>query len=234
MKKISLFCLPFAGGSKYSYRKYEQNAPSGIAIIPLEYPGRGQRTREALVTDLDWLIDDLYSQVSSRVDRENYAIYGHSMGGLAAYLLARKIVERGHIPPVHLFITGTAGPSSPSRGEKKRHLLEKKEFIEEIRSLDGCPEEILKNEQLLEFFEPILRADFTATENYQHRKAGPLDIPFTVLTGTQEDLEKADIALWQLETNHTVDFRRLPGNHFFIFESPKKILEIIKGKLMIP
>lgn len=232
-KTTNLFCLPFAGGNKYSYREFVEKAPSFLNLITLDYPGRGTRMREPMPINIDALAHDLYTQVSPLIGQENYAIYGHSLGGLMAYLLTRKLLENGHHAPSHVFITGTTGPSAMSRSEKKRHLLNKEDFINEVRALDGMPEEILNNEELLYYFEPILRSDFKISENYIYQEKSPLNIPITVITGTEEDMEMEDIQLWQKETSHIVDFKRLPGKHFFIFQHAFKIVEIISRKLYL-
>ena len=233
-KTIQLFCLPFAGGNKYSYREFIEKTPSFLKIVTLEYQGRGTRMQDALVTDINEMVNDVFGQVSPLIGQQDYAIYGHSLGGLMAYLLTLKLVENNHKPPMHIFITGTSGPSSPDRQEeKKRYLLPQKEFIEEIRALDGMPEEILENEELLYYFEPILRADFQASETYTYRERPPLTIPFTVVTGTEEDIEPENIKLWQKESIYPVDFKRLPGKHFFIFQHTFKIIEIISKKLYL-
>jgi surfactin synthase thioesterase subunit len=233
MEKINLFCLPFAGGSKYSYRLYEENLPAFLNIIALEYPGRGTRMSEPLKEDIHLLVNDLYMQIENRLDSTAYAIYGHSMGGLISYLLTRKIIENKRKAPLHVFITGTSGPAALSRTEKKRHLLDKKSFIEEVRNLNGSPDEILQNDELMDFIEPILRADFKVSENYIYIPREHLNIPMTVITGTKEDMKLEDIHLWQKETSVPVDFRRMPGSHFFIFKYPYEIIGIIAKKLLV-
>jgi surfactin synthase thioesterase subunit len=232
MEKFNLFCLPYAGGNRYSYRKFEQISLPFLNIIPLEYPGRGNKMGVPLLTDLDALICDLYHEIKGLADSGSYAVYGHSMGGLAAVLLVRKLIKNNHRAPLHLFVTGTTGPSSSSRNEKKRHLMDRKEFMEEIRNFEGSPEEILQNEELVNYYEPILRADFTASENYVYQEEEPLPIPFTVITGTNEDMNDEDIRLWQKESKCEVDFCRLPGNHFFIFKYANEVLNIISKKLI--
>ncbi|MEO5892706.1 MAG: thioesterase domain-containing protein [Ferruginibacter sp.] len=232
-KTTNLFCLPFAGGNKYSYRDFAGMAPSFLNIITLEYPGRGTRMREPLPVNIHALTNDLYEQLSPLLNDDDYAIYGHSLGGLMTYLLTRKLQENGRKLPTHLFITGTTGPSSISRSEKKRHLLNKTEFIAEIKDLDGMPDEILNNDELLLYFEPILRSDFKISEEYVYLEEPPLQIPVTVITGTEEDMEMEDIQLWQKETIYPVDFKRLPGKHFFIFQHTFRIIEIISKKLYL-
>jgi surfactin synthase thioesterase subunit len=232
MQRVNLFCLPFAGGSRYSYRLMKNLAPGFLQVFALDYPGRGKRTHEAFLTDIDALTEDIYDQIHGVVDGDQYAIYGHSMGGLLLSLVTRKLMRAGHKVPLHLFVTGTSGPSAPSRGDVKRHLMEKEEFIEEIRKLDGSPQEILGNTELLDYLEPILRADFAATENYVYQRSEPVDIPITVITGSDEDMEPEDIQLWQAETRQRVDFRIMPGKHFFIFDHAKEIMDIISTKVL--
>jgi surfactin synthase thioesterase subunit len=234
MKAINLICLPFAGGNKYSYREYELKASSLIKVIPLEYPGRGRRIGEPLLGDMDLIVEDIFLQVKPLLAKGDYALYGHSMGGIVACLLARKIMDSNLAPPLHLFITGTTAPSSKGRSEFKRHLLGKAEFIDEIRRLGGSPDEILENEELLEYLEPILRADFKAMETFQYEEHPQLQIPFTVITGSEEKMKKEDILLWQRESAYEVEFRTLPGKHFFIMNYAYEIIELISKKIFIP
>lgn len=229
-KPIHLICLPFAGGNKFSYRQYAEKAPPFLHITTLEYSGRGSRIKEPLMPDIHKMTDDLYNQIRNKVDHINYAIYGHSLGGLLAYLLTRKLLQNNHKAPLHLFITGTSGPSAPERLEKKRSLLNKEDFIKEIKEFGGMPDEILQNEELLYFFEPILRSDFKASENYFHTPQAPFNIPVTVITGTDEDMEKEEIETWQKETTQVVDFKVMEGNHFFIYNYIEEILGIISNK----
>src|SRR4051794_37934122 len=105
MKKINLFCLPFAGGSRYSYISFANCAPENICVIPIELPGRGSRFRETLLTNMDSVVTDIFQQIKDRLD-EPYGIYGHSMGTLSGYLLTKKIIQKNLNKPIHLFFTG--------------------------------------------------------------------------------------------------------------------------------
>jgi len=231
-EEINLICLPYAGGNKYSYRTYERNAPDMLNIITLEYPGRGTRANEPLSVDIQKVVNDLYDQILIYIStKRKYAIYGHSMGGLLGWLLCRKLESHNHTPPLHLFVSGTTGPSASSRDEKKKYLMEKSEFLEEVRKLKGSPDEVLNNEELLEYFEPILRADFELSETFVYEESARLTIPITVMTGTEEDMEEEDIRLWQNETAETVDFKAFSGGHFFILDHPKDILKVISSKV---
>lgn len=230
---INLFCVPFAGGNEYSYQKYVEKAPSFLNLIPLEYPGRGARTREPLTSDIDVVVTDIYNQIRKKNDEGDYAIYGHSMGGLVSYLVARKLIDNNYKSPLHLFVTGTPAPSAISRTIKSRHLLPRAEFIQELKELDGVPDELLQDDEILEYIEPILRTDFKACETYRYQENTPLNLPLTVITGTEENVDPADIHLWQKETECQVDFRQIPGKHFFILKYPRVIVDIIAKKLSV-
>ena len=230
MEKTTLLCFPFAGGNRYSYRKYEENAPPFLEIVTMEYPGRGSRYHEPLRFDMQSLVDDLYIRIRDRIRQGNYAFYGHSMGGLVGFLLARKIEANKEPAPRHLFVTGSNSPSSGS-DDIKRHLLTKDEFIEELRRLKGCPDEVLDDTGLIEHYEPIIRADFKASEEFVYKRSQPLGIPITVITGTREKMKTEEVRLWQTETTAAVDFRLLPGDHFFISKYYNIIIEIIVKKI---
>jgi surfactin synthase thioesterase subunit len=226
--RFNLFFLPFAGGSRFSYRVFEENATPLFKVIPIEYPGRGSRASETLLTDTSAIVEDAYIQIKDKIGNQRYAIYGHSMGGIVAWLLSRKIVEKKLPLPEHLFISGTPGPASESRKQDNWHLLDKKEFIQRIIELNGCSSEVLENPELLEYFEPILRADFQAIESFSFKPVPPLPISLTIITGTEEAISLEDIYLWKQETEKTASFRQLKGGHFFIYEHVKAIISIIR------
>jgi surfactin synthase thioesterase subunit len=232
MNTINLFCLPFAGGNKYSYRAYEKKAPPFLKILPVEYPGRGTRSTEPLLRSIDQLVNDVYNQLKQKFGEKPYAIYGHSMGALAAYLLTEKVVANGHPPPVHLFVTGAQGPNALSNEEKKTYLLPREEFMKAITDMDGIPSELLMHKELLDYIEPILRADFTITDTYRHRQTDMLHVPITVITGSEEGLKHEDILTWKDETTEQTDFYQMSGKHFFIAQHAEEIMRIVSTKIM--
>jgi len=109
--KITLYCLPFAGGHSLSYRDFQANVDENILIKPLELPGRGKRIREPLLTNLEAMADDVFQQVISDLNGQLYAIYGHSMGAILGYLLTKRLVNAGKPAPLHLFVSGRKTPA---------------------------------------------------------------------------------------------------------------------------
>lgn len=194
-------------------------------MLSVELPGRGVRYNEKLLTNLGEILDDIYCQVQYSL-KTPYAIYGHSMGALLGYLLALKIKKLGYQPPLALLLSGHGAPGI-RKERTERFKLSHYDFINEIRKLGGSPEEILNDEKLMLFFEPILRADFEAIETYRHQAQDRLSIPISILIGSQEDITDEEREGWRDVTDGPVKIHTLPGGHFFIFDHTDEVIKII-------
>ena len=230
MSNITLFCFPFAGGSSYSYQGFAPHKPDFVDLVPLELPGRGRRIRENLLRNIDAMVDDLYNQVVGKI-KGRYAFYGHSMGTLLSFRLAQRLVEKGYAPPVHLFVSGRGGPSVDRDDLVKRSQLPRPAFIEKVRELDGSPDEVLNDDDLMNLFVPVLRADFEAIEKYVYQPSNLLSVPIDVIIGSEEKISAEEAWAWQYETNAPVAVHHLPGKHFFILKHPKEIMRLIGRKV---
>jgi len=228
--RFNLYCLPHAGGNKYAYKPFVDAAPAFIKVIPLEYPGRGERVQEKPMTDVVELARLILSEIKSEL-YVPYAIYGHSMGTLVGYLLAREIRRAGYASPKFLFFTGSEGPAT-RKNEKIRHLLPENELIEELKSLGGVSDEVLNEPDIMGFFLPIIRADFHAVETYQHVEGANFDIPINVAIGTEEKVTAEEAKSWQRETKVPIELMQFHGNHFFIFDHTERIMKLITEKLL--
>ena len=222
-RRINLFCFPFAGGSVYSYRPFLSYCPPDINIVPLELPGRGRRTIEPLLTCIDEMVDDMYSRIKSHLS-EPYAFYGHSMGTVLALRTAWKIREEGLTMPLSMIMSGRGGPSNPEP-VTCRSDLPREEFFLKLRELGGSPDEVFSNEEVKSYFEPILRADFKALENYNYQPHNhPVSVPFAVMVGNEEGIALEKAMLWQQETTFQITVNTYSGGHFFIFDQPHAIV----------
>ena len=228
-QRINLICLPFAGASIYSYRNITKHIADFINIIPVELPGRGQRISEPLLSDIHKIVDDAFLQIKMHINIP-YAIYGHSMGTLMGFLLAKRILNENLPQPLHLFFSGRGGPSVQDK-DKDIHALPKKEFIKKLQEYEGSPQEILNDESIMEFFEPVLRADFKAISTYTYKKSTPFDIPITVMIGKTENTTYEEAIKWQDETSKDISLRQLPGGHFFIYQHSQEIGKIFSSTL---
>jgi len=223
-KKIIAFS--FAGGNKYSYNNL---FPVDYHVSLLEYPGRGVRVKEELITEIESLVDDLFFIIQEEITSfDNYIIYGHSMGALIGFLVCKKIEIFNLKRPDKLIVSGKKAPIFLR--DKLFSNLPNKDFWNEVSKLGGIPEELSNHPELLEYFIPILKADFKCVENYQYDKNAPkLTIPIDVFYGSDEEITKAEAEAWQEETTANVNVTELTGNHFFIFEHKEFFIKYFKG-----
>src|SRR5689334_19306023 len=136
--KVNLFCIPFAGGNKYSYREVIEFTDERFNLLRLELPGRGTRVGERLLKNIHEITDDIFEQLKDQLIAP-YAIYGHSLGALLSYLVTKKIIERNLNAPIHLFVSGGKSPSVRISNQEAIHVLPRKEFLKKLLEYGGFP-----------------------------------------------------------------------------------------------
>ncbi len=227
--RLRLYCLPYAGGSASIFRTWPESFPADIDVWPIQYPGRESRLREPPLKDLRTLVHAL-GQALMPVQDLPYALFGHSMGGLIAFELARWLAERS-TGPAHLFVSGARAPHSPGP-DRPIHALPDAQFIEALRRLHGTPEPVLRSAVLMELFLPILRADFEAVETYRYMPGLPLSCPISAFGGRDDRrVSQQDLVAWEQQTRTHFQWRLLPGDHFFVRGAPQPLLQAIAQDL---
>ncbi len=166
---MKIIAFPFAGGDRYCFNFLNNSIPKPYELHTYELPGRGVRIKEKLLSDIHAIVEDAVTWMKLLVDKD-YIVYGHSMGGLIGYLALKKLRAIGWTSPLHFIVTSSAAPISRKFRDDPYHLMPKEIFYENLQSLGGCPPQIFQHVAITEFFEPILRADFKAVENYLYKE----------------------------------------------------------------
>ena len=229
---VRLFCFPYAGGDAQVYRAWSRHLPPSVEVLAARLPGRGLRMKEAAFRDLAPLVAAVASAATPYLDRP-FAFFGHSMGALISFELARLLRERGVRGPSHLFVSGRRAPQLP-RAEPITYDLPDAEFVEYLRSLKGTPAEVFDHPELLELMLPLVRADFSVVETYQYRPGPALGCPVTAFGGeSDEEVSVEEIKAWGEQTSGRFDARIIPGDHFFLNDPPacSLMLEVIASEL---
>jgi surfactin synthase thioesterase subunit len=224
-----LFCIPFSGGNAYSYSEFKKYLPDNIELCNLELPGRGKRVSEPLLMNIEDMTMDLFKQVGNKLDIP-YAIYGHSLGALLVLTLCRYIADSGKNLPTLLFVSGQTAPSLINSDNK--HRLPDNLFINMLREMEGTPEELLADDGFLQYFLPVIRADFQSISEYKYTPANTsLSVPAVIMLGSEEKISDDDASAWQLETGGTISIHRFEGGHFFIYKNIEAICSLIAGEI---
>lgn len=232
--RTTLFCLPYAGGSALTvFRSWARKLPDTIDLRPLELPGRGGRLREPLIDRWENMLDDVLAMVRRQAGSGQCALYGHSLGALLAFECARRLRRDGGPEAVELFVSGHRAPHLP-RSVPPMYDLPRAEFIERLRDYDATPEVVLQDAELMDLFEPILRADFTLSECYAFADDGQLDCPIVVFGGRDDPhAELASLYAWERHTTARCPVRVYPGGHFFIKQFESDIVEVVATELTV-
>ncbi len=159
-----------------------------------------------------------------------FAFFGHSMGGLVAFEVARRLREQGQ-SPVHLFVSASRAPQLV-REDRPIHVLPDHEFMDELRRLNGTPEEVLEHGELMGLLLPMIRADFTALETYRHVPGPPLDCPITALGGADDpSVGRTELQAWQRQTRAAFTLHLFPGDHFYLNSAEPAVLALVARAL---
>jgi medium-chain acyl-[acyl-carrier-protein] hydrolase len=228
--RLRLFCFPYAGGGASIYQTWAEQLPDTVEVCPVQLPARGARTRERPFTDVTLLIEALAAALLPLLDKP-YAFFGHSMGGLISFELARYLRRRQSPLPIHLFISGRGAPQLAGPETAKSDLPEE-EFIEELIRLNGTPREVLDNQELMLIMIPLLRADFLLCESYAYTGEPPLDCPISVFGGLQDhEIGVEKLEGWREQTTRGFVRRMLPGDHFFFHSQRAVLLRLLAQEL---
>ncbi|WP_278187600.1 thioesterase II family protein [Micromonospora sp. R77] len=103
LPRLRLFCFPHAGGAASAYRRWLRDVPDGVEILPVQLPGRENRSTETPHTDLTTLVGELADALAAHLCVP-YALVGNSLGALVATELARELARRGFPGPAHLVV----------------------------------------------------------------------------------------------------------------------------------
>ena len=226
---MKVIFIHHAGGDKYAWRKYQETLSAKIEKVCMELPGRGDRFSEPLLTDLNAMAEDLYSQILPHLT-DNYVLVGKSMGALLAFLLVQKINTEGKKLPLHLFLSSRKAPGA-YRSHKKIASEPSSLFWEGVKSYGGCPDFLLQHQELMDLYEPILRADFQALENFQFHPMPSLPVSATVIVGKKDIIRLDEVKSWKDFFSSEVDFQELEGGHFVMYEQALTISKMIEERI---
>ena len=222
-----LYCFPHSGGSAGEFVRWADGL-SELEVLGLQLPGRGARLSEPAFTRMGPLVDDLVTNVSFG---EPFAFFGHSLGALVAYEVARALRSAGKPGPAHLFVSACAAPQLQGSGPEI-HRLPDEELAAWIDSEYGSlGPDLLANPELLQTSLPAHRADFEVVETYRHELGRPLDRPITVIGGADDNLTRTELAGWTGHTTADVDILLLPGDHFYLRQRQSAVWELITRQL---
>jgi medium-chain acyl-[acyl-carrier-protein] hydrolase len=207
-----LVCFPCAGASAAFFGPWLPHLPEGVQPIAVDMPGHGSRMGAPLATDLSTIVDDVVAALAAS-DSLPTSFFGHSMGAVVAFEVARRMAPAGASPTV-LFASSALPPHR--LGRSRLHDLPDEAFVAALAEMDGMPGDVLVHPEVMDVMLPILRADITALER-QPPSGHRIESPVVAMGGRHDrHLPPELLSGWRAHTRSTFEQHLFPGDHFYL------------------
>jgi surfactin synthase thioesterase subunit len=225
-----LLCFPFAGGGTTTFRRWAEALPRDTELCLVQLPGRDGRSDEPPCHDFTELLDQLEYELRPYLDVPT-AFFGHSMGALLCFDLARRLRRRG-LGLEALLVSGEPAPQVPRPPVAvPPHELSDEGLLAELTRY-GSAREMPGEAELLRAHLPLLRADLAVCASYRYTEEEPLDCPLVVFGGREDPLaRRGELAAWAEQTQGAFSLHMLPGDHFFIRSARQALVGLVSREL---
>jgi pyochelin biosynthetic protein PchC len=224
-----LLCFPHAGGAASYFAPFARAISGSADVLALQYPGRQERLSETGIDSIESLTRAIVPELEDWLDRP-FALFGHSMGAVVAFEVARALEHQHGQVPVGLFASGRRAPST--HRDENVHRGGDNRLLHEVARLAGTPSQLIVDEEVRQMLLPALRADYKAVETYVWRSGQALTCPIWALVGDADPLTTEDeAAAWAGHTTGGFELRVFPGGHFYLADHVPQLVALVSEKL---
>jgi surfactin synthase thioesterase subunit len=208
-----LVCFPYAGAGATVFTSWGKGLRDDIELRAVQLPGRQERHREPLLTRISEMRDRVLEALDA-LPPLPLIFYGHSLGGLLAFEVARRLATRDD-GQLSLIIGACRPPHHEPRPTSIRHLPSE-DFIAALERRYGSPSE-LRDPQLRAVALPVLRADITAAETHAFEAEPALRLAMTVLVGLRDQSSPPMLAAgWRNLATGELQVHQVDAGHLFL------------------
>ncbi|OBF27066.1 thioesterase [Mycobacterium sp. ACS1612] len=227
--KPKLYIFPHAGGSAQYYVPFANTFSDNVQRIAVQYPGQRGTHDLASFTSIEDLADQACRLVSPpKGSGDPVAFFGHSMGALLAFEVARRFDEAG-TPICALFVSACAAPGRIGYDyipESDRGLLSA------VSEMTGANPEFLENEEFAAKILPTLRG-LRAIANYDCPPDVALSCPISAYLADNDDVATYEkVVPWSERTTAEFTARVFTGHHFYLDDHLPQLVGDIEEKIL--
>ncbi|CAL9588232.1 Thioesterase PikA5 [Nocardiopsis dassonvillei] len=227
-----LVCFPHSGAGPSVFQRWGTGLAPDIEVWPVTLPGRGSRSREPFARAWAPLVAEMASAVLDG-GTGPVALFGHSMGALLAFEVARALTRAGS-PPLHLVVSGRAAPTGAAR--RPDLPADDLALIDAVdRIYQGVPAAVRESPELIAHFAPVLRADLELVASHSYVPGPALTCPVTAMGGVDDPtVTEEELQGWAEHTRGGFARTMFPGGHFYLGEAERPVLDVLWSRLTAP
>ncbi|AFM17519.1 putative thioesterase involved in non-ribosomal peptide biosynthesis [Mycolicibacterium chubuense NBB4] len=226
-----LFIFPHAGGSAQYYVPFAKTFETDIKRVAVQYPGQRGKQDFAAFTSLPALADEVARMVSPEKEGSAHggpiAFFGHSMGGLLAFEVARRFEAAGN-PITALFVSAAAAPGHVGYEDIPD---DDDGLLAAVSTMTGANPEFMKNPEFAAAILPTLRG-LKAIANYTCLPEVKLSTPIHAYYGDDDEIATAaKVAPWAERTTAAFTAREFKGHHFYLNDHLGALVPDVEEKI---
>lgn len=221
--------FPYLGGSGTSLMKLarELDKKSNYEIFVVFPPGH-MGSNIKLYYKLHDLLEFYYTQIKE-ILKPGCIFFGHSMGGIIAYFLAKELsIFHKEIKPKYIILS--AAPSPDFMWGRNLSDSNDEILLKDMEELGGLPEDLLENRELLDYFIPIFRADYKILEDAALVSPKLIDIPAKFIWCYNDKIVQSEKLIgWRKYFSEISVFQTMPkdAGHMYLNTKAELVADII-------
>lgn len=223
----TLFIFPHAGGSAAAYKPFARAFSTDARRIAVQYPGRAGGHDVPDLDSISALADDIYPMLRRTITTARVAFFGHSMGGLIAFDIARRLEEDGN-PIAALFVS--ASPAPGHGGYEQLHQGSDDELLEMVATMTGTDSRFVGGQ----FGATVLKTlrNYGAITSYRCAPGTTLSCPIYAYAAAEDAAVSHDsIGAWSEFTTGDFALRTVAGDHFYITTDVDEVVTDIQARI---
>ncbi|BCL80785.1 thioesterase [Ktedonobacteria bacterium brp13] len=230
--ELRLFCFPGLGASASLFFPWGELLPQTIEVATIQPAGRTPEldlppTGEGFTA----MVRAVAEEVQSYQDRP-FAFFGHSLGAILAFEVARLLVEQTKIPPVHLLFACIPPPHVDRSLIPQLNLPFKEGLAHLLAELSNISPGLV-NASHQSTLMTRLHYDARLWTTYRYHSRPPFGCPLTIYAGSRDPFVNVDLLSgWQYYTTGPYTLELFTGSHFFFYIDPGPLLQVLTHSLI--
>jgi surfactin synthase thioesterase subunit len=193
----------------------------------VQYPGRAGGHDVPDLASITALADDIYPMLRPTVTGARVAFFGHSMGGLIAFDIARRL-ERDGDSIAALFVS--ASPAPGHGGYEQLYQGSDDELLEMVAAMTGTDSGFVGGQ----FGATVLKTlrNYGAITSYTCPPGTTLSCPIYAYAAADDAAVSHDsMRAWSEFTTADFFLRTVAGDHFYITEHVDEVVADIEDRI---